>query len=132
MLRRTALLIRCSTGEATTIRDQARTERRTISSYLLNIVVRSVEIEERIEGMWVTSPAFRKMTAEAFRDLPRPLRPRTAVLVRCSMEEASRIRAAARRKRITISGYVLHCFRRSLSSSRPDALVVTQASEDIP
>lgn len=33
---------------------------------------------------------------------------RTALLIRCSKEEAEKIRAAAKRERRTLSGYVLH------------------------
>ena len=33
---------------------------------------------------------------------------RTALLIRCSQEEAEKIRAAAKRERRTLSGYVLH------------------------
>ena len=33
---------------------------------------------------------------------------RTALLIRCSREEAEKIRSAAKRERRTVSGYVLH------------------------
>jgi uncharacterized protein (DUF1778 family) len=33
---------------------------------------------------------------------------RTALLIRCSKEEAEKIRTAAKRERRTLSGYVLH------------------------
>ncbi len=33
---------------------------------------------------------------------------RTALLIRCSQEEAEKIRAAAKRERRSLSGYVLH------------------------
>ena len=33
---------------------------------------------------------------------------RTALLIRCSQEEAEKIREAAKRERRTLSGYVLH------------------------
>jgi hypothetical protein len=33
---------------------------------------------------------------------------RIALLIRCSKQEAEKIRAAAKRKRRTLSGYVLH------------------------
>lgn len=39
---------------------------------------------------------------------------RTALLIRCSVEEAEQIRAAARRQYRTLSGYVLHCLRNRL------------------
>lgn len=42
-----ALLINCSAGEALTIRERAKSEHRGISSYMLNIVMRSVDFQER-------------------------------------------------------------------------------------
>lgn len=39
---------------------------------------------------------------------------RTALLVRCSVEEAAQIRAAAKKSDRTLSGYILHCLRNRL------------------
>ena len=39
---------------------------------------------------------------------------RTALLIRCSVEEAEVIRDAARRSGRTLSGYVLHCLHNRL------------------
>jgi uncharacterized protein (DUF1778 family) len=39
---------------------------------------------------------------------------RTALLIRCSVEEAERIRSAAKKEGRTLSGYVLHCLHRRL------------------
>ena len=39
---------------------------------------------------------------------------RTALLIRCSLEEAQWIRAAARREHRTLSGYVLNCLHGKL------------------
>lgn len=41
---------------------------------------------------------------------------RTALLIRCSREEAERIRAAAKRERRTVSGYVLNAVMNRLLS----------------
>jgi uncharacterized protein (DUF1778 family) len=41
---------------------------------------------------------------------------RTALLIRCSREEAERIRAAAKRERRTVSGYVLNAVMSRLLS----------------
>src|SRR5579872_3712127 len=114
MANRAALLIRCSKHEAEAIRARAKIERRTISHFTLNIVLRSVEIEEAAEGMWVSNPAFSAQNRTLYKNSERKVGPRTAVLVRCSAEEAGRIRAAARRKNTMISDYVLHCIRRTL------------------
>jgi hypothetical protein len=39
--------------------------------------------------------------------------PRTAVLLRCSTQEADRIRVAAQRRETSISGFVLHSLHRA-------------------
>lgn len=39
---------------------------------------------------------------------------RTALLIRCSVEEAEQIRAAAQKSHRTLSGYVLHCLQNRL------------------
>lgn len=39
---------------------------------------------------------------------------RTALLIRCSVEEAEQIRSAARREHRTLSGYVLNCLKSKL------------------
>lgn len=123
---RTALLIRCSKHEAVEIRTGAQSERRTISNYILNIVMRSVDFEEAFEGRWVRSPTFRLQERALHKDPQRKLGPRTALLVRCTTVEAERIRAAALRKRIMISAYVLSCVRRRF----PDSYSGESAPED--
>lgn len=122
MANRTALLIRCSKHEAASIRARAKAERRTISHFVLRIVLQAVEIEETIEGMWVSNPAFREQSRSFHKNPQRKVGPRTAILVRCSMEEAERIRAAAHRKNTMISDYVLHCVRRILIDPLPEVL----------
>jgi uncharacterized protein (DUF1778 family) len=41
---------------------------------------------------------------------------RTALLIRCSKEEAEKIRAAAKPERRTLSGYVLHAVLNRISN----------------
>jgi uncharacterized protein DUF1778 len=41
---------------------------------------------------------------------------RTALLIRCSIEEAEKIREAAKRERRTLSGYVLHAVMSRIAS----------------
>ena len=82
---RTAILISCSEEEATKIRTRAEYDFRGVSAYVLSIVLRAVELDEKLLGQ------FHKLT-------PLPARTpvlgrRTAVLVRCSDDQASRIRA---------------------------------------
>lgn len=43
---------------------------------------------------------------------------RTALLIRCSVEEAEQIRAAARAERRTVSGFVLNCVKNKLNIQR--------------
>lgn len=108
MSTRTALLICCSAEEAKTIREQAKMERRPVSNYVLNIVMRVVDFgaARTVGGQYKI--ASRVITAHT------PLQhPRTAVLMRCSIDEAAGIRDAAERKGTTISGYVLQCLHRS-------------------
>src|SRR5262245_57617303 len=98
---RTAFLISCSEGEAARIRTRAQYDFRGISAYVLNIVLRAVERDEKLLGQ------FHKLSP-----LPTLIRVpgrRTAVLLRCSDEQASRIRIAARRRSTTISGFILNC-----------------------
>lgn len=108
---RTALLIRCSAREAGRVREDAAAERRSVSAYVLTIVVRSLEAEEALSArlrnslhIWHRNPSQTRVRMPG---------PRTAILVRCSIDEATRIRAAAARREITISGFVLHSLRRA-------------------
>ena len=102
---RTAVLISCSEEEAIKVRTRAEYDFRGLSAYILNIVLRSVELDEKLLGQ------FHKLTplAAAVRVPGR----RTAVLIRCSDDQASRIRSAAKRRSTTISNYVLTALNRS-------------------
>jgi hypothetical protein len=102
---RTALLISCSEEEATKIRTRAEYDFRGVSAYILNIVLRAVELDEKLLGQFQTLVPLPSRIQVPGR--------RTAVLVRCSDEQASRIRAAAKRRHTTISGFVLNCLNRS-------------------
>lgn len=106
---RTALLIRCSQMEGTIIRTEAKAERRTVNNYVLNIVLNAVQIEEKLERV----SAIRKLDRTPYFAPKTEAALRTAILVRCSVAEANRIRAAARQRGTTISKYVLHTLRRS-------------------
>jgi hypothetical protein len=106
---RAVLLIACSREEASTIRQKAEDESRTISAYVLRIVMRSVQVDDRFfadyRGLAPLSPVLVKP------------KPRTVVLIRCSDKESARIRAAAVRRDATISGYVIRCLRRSWNAA---------------
>jgi len=102
---RTAILISCSEEEATKVRTRAEYDFRGVSAYVLNIVLRAVELDEKLLGQ------FEKLSPLPSRI--RVLGRRTAALVRCSDDQASRIRAAAKRRSTTISGFVLNCLNRN-------------------
>jgi len=109
-MERTALLIRCSKEEAERVRIEAEKQRRTISGYVLQIMSRAIEIENRllakIDPYTAVNQVFsRKSLIGAG--------PRTAILVRCSVLEAERIREAARRRDLPINAFVLQALRRS-------------------
>src|SRR5215831_2459763 len=103
---RTALLLNCSEEEAQSVREQARLQRRTLSGYILNILMRTIEVDEKFFSVSRLVPLARESAT-------RPPGPRTTMLLRCSEEEARRIRGSARRRGITISGFVLRSLRRS-------------------
>jgi len=107
---RTALLIRCSTEEATRIHNYAESERRSVAGHVLNIVLRATAMEERMAAQ---IPRLHELNRVTARTPFRPAGQRTAILVRCTAEEANRIRRVASRRQMTISGFVLHCMHRS-------------------
>jgi uncharacterized protein (DUF1778 family) len=110
MASRAALLINCSAEEALTIRERAKVEHRGISSYMLNIVMRSVDFEEKLRAGARRFQALKRSLSGT------PIRstgPRTTLLLRCSTEESERIRRVAEMEDTTICGFVLHCLKRS-------------------
>ena len=124
---RTALLIRCSKDEADRIRIEADKQRRTISGYVLQIMGRAIDIEDRLLAKinpYSTSNQVlsrKSLIGEG---------PRTAILVRCSGFDAERIRKAARRRDYPINAFVLQALRRSWSSelNPPSLNAASQAS----
>jgi uncharacterized protein (DUF1778 family) len=106
---RTALLIRCSEAEATIIRDQAGIERRTISAYVLDIVLRSLDLEQILSIRWPRASRQKRTRAH---ELMVRGGSRSAILLRCSQAEARLIRSAASEKGTTISASVLRALRR--------------------
>jgi hypothetical protein len=110
---RTALLIRCSKEEAERIRIEADKQRRTISGYVLQIMGRAIEIEDRLLAK--INPYSAANQAFSRKSLIAP-GPRTAILIRSSVLEAQRIREAARRRDFPINAFVLQALRRSWAS----------------
>src|SRR5262249_28900618 len=123
MANRTALLINCSQKEAQRIRETAARQRRTISGYVLNILMKAIRFDESLARL-------RELGADeklAVRNIEyyglggfsvRPMGPRTTMLLSCSKGDAQRIRATAKRKETTMSSLILHALR--LAWATPD------------
>jgi hypothetical protein len=103
MSSRTALIISCSQFEADTTREKAELQRRTMSAYMLHNVMRQVLVDETLSRTGQKLAPRLSILAQ----------PRTTMLIRCSIEEAARIRTAAKRRDSTISAFVLHSLRSS-------------------
>lgn len=103
---RTALLIRCSRDDAQALRAQALAEHRSISGCLLHILDRSLWIDEQFAR--ALTPALLARQAWAFRLARQEKKEdRTTMLLRCSVQEAARIRAIARIRQMSISEFVV-------------------------
>jgi hypothetical protein len=107
MPNRTAILIHCSSVEAREIRRRADLEHRSVSSYMAHVLMSSVGYEEKL---FTRLKTFDQLN-EVSRVSRRPMRPRTTILLRCSLEESSRIRRAAKRRGMTISGFIVQALR---------------------
>lgn len=105
---RDSLLITCSRKEAEQVRKKAGLQRRTVSGYVINIVMRAVELGDR-SLLTLTSPFFKLPE----RKLVKGAAPRTALHIYCATDESKRIRTAASLRTMTISRFVLGCLRRS-------------------
>lgn len=112
-MERTALLIRCSKEEAERIRIGAEKQRRTISGYTLQVMNRALDIEDRV---FTKIGSYNPLNQVVSRKALIAPGPRTAILVRCTVVEAERIREAARRRDIPINAFVLQSLRRSWAS----------------
>lgn len=112
---RTAMLVRCNVvDEAARIRFEANRERRTISSYVLNIAIRAVTADDRLFSR-PDHPWNELMS----RRLPIAAGQRTAILVRCAYTEADRIREAARRRDVQINTFILHTLKNTRKQKQP-------------
>jgi len=112
MSNRTALLIYCSQDELARVRERAALEHRTVSGYVLNILMRTIAFEESLYASLKHTSGINRGLATQAACSPGP---RTNMLLRCSEEEAERIRSAAKRRETTISGFVRLALRRSWS-----------------
>lgn len=117
MANRAALLIHCSKSEARTIREQAQSERRTISGYLLNVLMTAIKLDEnyaRMRALGVSEVPYAHLLEHYGLNLMPTGKgpgPRTSILLWCAKPEARRIRLAAKRREITITGFIVHTLR---------------------
>lgn len=101
--RRTSLLIRCSPRDAQAIHSEALAQHRGVSGYLLNVLERSIWIEERSQ---VGLPYAIKIAP------PDTSESRTAIHLRCTVDQANGIRKAAKRRLSSISSFVVFSLHR--------------------
>ena len=101
--RRTSLLIRCSCEDAQTVHAEALAQRRSVSGYLLFVLERSMWIEDKFLA-GVSYPKQAHVPAESNR---------TAIHLRCTVQEAARIRQAAKGRLLSISNFVVFSLQRN-------------------
>jgi len=105
---RTSLLIRLSHEDADRIRKEASSEYRSMSGYLLSVLERSFRIEEKVGRFSesLLSKQARAIIGPQFKKL------HTAVHLRCTVEQAVRIREYAARRQLSIGDFVVFSLRR--------------------
>lgn len=104
-----SLLIHCSRKDAEQVRMKAKLERRPVSSYVMNIVMRSVEFHERLVVRLGMSPLFKVNRRQKLKGIA----PRTTLHIYCASDEAKRIRDIATLRGVTISGFIVGSLRRA-------------------
>ncbi|HKV47261.1 MAG TPA: hypothetical protein VJN69_04165 [Candidatus Acidoferrales bacterium] len=105
---RTSLLVRCSQLDAQTVHAEALTQHRSVSGYLLNVLERSMWIEQRfLSGLTYVMKIA----------VPASLEARTAIHLRCTAEEADRIREAAEKREASISNFVVFSLHRQWNAA---------------
>jgi hypothetical protein len=106
---RTSLLIRLSQEDAARVREEASLAYRSLSGYLLFVIDRSIWIEQK-----VAHGASTPMLSMQARSLvgPQNKKLHTAVHLRCTVEQAARIREYAARRQLSISDFVVFSLRR--------------------
>lgn len=114
MPERASILISCLKEEAEQIRERARQDRRSVSSYVLRTVMQCVDFEEKL---FVKIPGFHELNRSLARLPVLPRGPRTAMHLHCSSEDSRRIRMVAKRREMPISVFIRQCLRRSWSVS---------------
>ena len=106
---RTSLLIRLSPQDAVRIREGASSEYRSVSGYLLHALDRSFRIEEAV--VRDANVPLISMQARAIIG-PQNKKSHTAVHLRCTVEQAAKIRKYAAKRQLSISDFVIFSLRR--------------------
>lgn len=108
---RTSLLIRLSHEDAARIREEASSEYRSLSGYLLRKLHRGFQIEEKLGTGQVKS----LLSTTRARGIigPQDKRRHTAAHLRSTAEGAAEIREYAARRQLSISDFVVFSLRRS-------------------
>jgi uncharacterized protein (DUF1778 family) len=105
--RRTSLLLRCSPEHAARIRHNAALEHRSVAGYLLFILERNLTIEEKYHDGYTPLMVRQAKESRAVKE------DRTAIHLRCTVEQANRIRRAAARRQLSISKFIVFALQRS-------------------
>jgi predicted HicB family RNase H-like nuclease len=119
---RTALFIRCTVSEADRIRIEAEKDHRSISEYVVDVLARAIDLEDRLYARKTANSQLSRAIAQKPPNEPGP---RTGILVRCDEVEAARIRNAARRRDVPINAFVLQRLKRAWAATGvpPDSIV---------
>lgn len=111
---RTSIIVRCRPEDAARMRYQASSEHRSLSGYLLHVLDRSISTKDKHfprfdEGFLVDQA---RTTLYAGRKGIR-----SGVHLRCSVEQAPRIRRYAERRQLNIGDFVVFSLRRVWGAS---------------
>lgn len=110
---RTSLLVRLSTEDAARIHHAAASEYRSLCAYLLRHLERSMALEEK--GTGKPSETLKELLFwQALQAIgPQRKKQHTAIHLYCTLKQATRIRACAARRQLSISDFVVFSLRRS-------------------
>jgi hypothetical protein len=106
---RAQLPLLCTVEEANEVRRRANDNYQTVSGYVLRVVMRVVQMDQRLAEILPTQFAT---TFFRGRNNWRGTEERTRLLLRCSSNEARLIRKAAKLRHMTVCAYVFAAMRR--------------------
>lgn len=107
---RASVIVRCSQEDAARIRKEASSEHRSLSGYLLHVLELSFHIEDKVPAFALARQS-RGIKIYADKSL------RTAVHLRCTSEQAARIRKYAASRGLSLSDFVVFSLRRLWEAS---------------